>query len=146
MDRRLVLFLLPGRGGLLRGARPCGLRATSRGGSGLTRERLSRGGPVPFPAERLPRRSGPRRRRLATALAAADVARGLPPRLLRGRPLPGWPESHSGPARLRQTDRDRLLGRAGAVLSLADVMHLLAHELPGLRARRLPLAPVFLGA
>src|SRR2546429_2598629 len=38
-------------------------------------------------------------------------------------------ERHAGAARLRQADGDRLLGRAGAVLNLADVLDLLADEL-----------------
>src|SRR5262249_5557120 len=41
-------------------------------------------------------------------------------------------------------DRDRLLGRTGAVLALANVLHLLADELSRLRARRLSLGLVLL--
>src|SRR5207302_10324293 len=40
-------------------------------------------------------------------------------------------ERHAGAARLRQADGDRLLGRAGAVFSLADVLDLLADEFAG---------------
>ena len=43
---------------------------------------------------------------------------------------------------LRESDRNRLLARARAVLPFADVMHFLADELTSLRARRFPLASV----
>ena len=43
---------------------------------------------------------------------------------------------------LRESDRNRLLARARAVLPFADVMHFLADELTSLRARRFPLPPV----
>src|SRR5438105_4974768 len=46
---------------------------------------------------------------------------------------------HTRPPRLRQSDGDGLLGRARAVLSFTDVVHLLAHELTGLRRCRFPL-------
>src|SRR5689334_24050219 len=50
----------------------------------------------------------------------------------------GFAELDAGAPRLREPDRDRLLGRSGAVLALAHVMNLLAHELARLRRRRLP--------
>ncbi|HEX7842760.1 MAG TPA: hypothetical protein VF469_35045, partial [Kofleriaceae bacterium] len=38
-------------------------------------------------------------------------------------------QRNTGAARLRQTDRDRLLGRSRTVLAFPDVVHLLADEL-----------------
>src|SRR5262245_6692255 len=52
----------------------------------------------------------------------------------------------AGPAGLRQTDRNRLLRRAGSVFAFANVMHLLADELAGLSGRRLALTPISLGS
>ena len=52
-------------------------------------------------------------------------------------------QANSSPPRLRQTDRDGLLGRPRAVLAFADVVHLLLHELAGLRAGRFSLRSVF---
>src|SRR5207247_7123819 len=49
-------------------------------------------------------------------------------------------------ARLRQSDRNRLLGRAGAVLALPDVFNFLAHKLARLRAGCLVFALVFTSA
>src|SRR5258706_8019249 len=44
---------------------------------------------------------------------------------------------HAGASRLRQADRDRLIGRACAVLAFTDVVHFLADELARLRRWRL---------
>src|SRR5205823_1906652 len=77
------------------------------------------------------------RRRL---LRAAGRARLLGARALRRRALPR--QLHARLARLREADGDRLLGRPRAVLPLTDMVHLLAHELARLRARRLALARV----
>src|SRR5207253_3991521 len=52
-------------------------------------------------------------------------------------------EIAAGAARLRQSDRNGLLGRAGAVLALPDVFHFLAHKFTRLRAGCLALALVF---
>src|SRR3989454_69403 len=49
----------------------------------------------------------------------------------------------AGAARLRQSDRNGLLGRASAVLALPDVFHFLAHKFTRLRAGCLTLALVF---
>jgi hypothetical protein len=50
---------------------------------------------------------------------------------------------HACASSLRQPDRDRLLGRAYAMLALTHVMDFLSHELTGLRGRRLSRALVF---
>jgi len=50
---------------------------------------------------------------------------------------------HAGAAGLRQPNRDCLFRRASAMLALADVFHLLADELAGLRRRSFPLAFIF---
>jgi hypothetical protein len=55
---------------------------------------------------------------------------------LRGRQL------HPRAARLRKSNGDRLFSRTGAVLPLPDVFYLLAHKLPGLRARSLSFTRV----
>jgi hypothetical protein len=52
------------------------------------------------------------------------------------------PELHAGSTRLVEADRNRLLGRCSAVFPFSDVVHLFAHELTGLSARRLALALV----
>src|SRR5439155_16550641 len=62
--------------------------------------------------------------------------------LFRNRARFGWRELHPRPAGLRQADRDRLLGRASAMLAFANVLNFLAHEFAGLRGRRLAFALV----
>src|SRR6185369_16504983 len=104
-------------------------------------------GAVAFTPEGARGRARSRRRRLARpALALPVVAGGVLAGRRRGGAGLGRPELHSGAAGLREADRDRLLGRAGAVLAFPDVLHLLADELAGLRARRLAFALVLLGA
>jgi len=46
--------------------------------------------------------------------------------------------------RLRQSNRYGLFRGAGPVLALADMIHLLANELPSLGGRRLSLPPIAL--
>ncbi len=135
------------RHGLLRGGRTLRRRALTGGGARLSREGLVRSRRVRLALERgfdgaatLRRR----RARLASPLPRRVVTRGRltgahrrPPRLRRG-------ERHARPPRLRQSDRDRLLRRARAVLALANVIHLLAHELAGRRRRRLARREVLL--
>src|SRR6185503_16779931 len=67
------------------------------------------------------------------ALVAPDLLAGP------GRHRPGARSTqlHAGAPRLRQPDRDRLLGGPGAVAAPADVVDLLADELAGLGAGRL---------
>src|SRR5262249_15759088 len=77
----------------------------------------------------------------ARTLAPLVVAFRLPPRCLARSP-PRRPQLHSRPARLGQADGDGLLRGACAVLALAYVLHLLAHQLTRLRARG--SAPEFL--
>src|SRR5258705_571385 len=55
-------------------------------------------------------------------------------------------EGHPRAPGLRETDGDRLVGRLGAVLAFADVVHLFTNELAGRRGRPLALAEVFLRA
>jgi hypothetical protein len=56
-----------------------------------------------------------------------------------GRSAPPWLQLDAGAPGLREPDRDHLLAGPGAVLPLADVLHLLTHELAGLSARSLAL-------
>src|SRR5262245_10619793 len=66
---------------------------------------------------------------------------------LRGSPAPlRWPELYSGTTGFRKTDGDGLLRRTRAVFAFSDVVHLLAHELAGLRRARFPLFLVPFGA
>src|SRR5690349_2044456 len=74
------------------------------------------------------------------AVAASVVALGLATRGGGGLALRRRRELDARAPRLRQSDRDRLFGRARAVLALADVIHLLAHELARLRRGGLSLA------
>ena len=55
-------------------------------------------------------------------------------------------EFHAGAARLGEPDGDGLLRGARAVLALAHVVNLLAHELSRLRGRRLALGLVLASA
>src|SRR5437868_2436143 len=103
---------------------------------GLSRKCPMRGGGMPFTLERMldgQRTPGTRlslRRRTVPALIGslrtfarffADLA------LLRRLQI------DASPPRLRQADRDRLLGRPRAMLAFADMVHFLADELAGLR-------------
>ena len=96
-------------GARVRRATPC--RVARAGAGGARRVRA--------PSRRLPARA---RGRAARALARA-----------RRGPLRNA-ELHSRAARLGQADRDRLLGRTSAVLALADVVDLFAHEFARLGA------------
>jgi hypothetical protein len=88
-----------------------------------------------------------RRRRLPTPRAASGgVARRLATALGGNAAFPGRAQLHAGAPRLREADRDRLLGRARTVLTLPDVVHLLAHELARLSGGRLALLLVPLRA
>jgi len=73
-------------------------------------------------------------------LPLAIVARGLFARaragVLRRR------QHHTGATRFRQSNRNRLLGRARTVFAFANVMDFFAHEFSGLGARRFALASV----
>ena len=98
--------------------------------------RLRRGLP-PFPAQS----SGHRLRACCrwpfrfSAPALGEIPLRRSPRTRRRVTLLRRWQSHSGPASLRQPDRNRLLGRACAVLSFADVMDLFANELTRLGRR-----------
>ena len=125
-------------------SRPCRLL---RGGAARA-ARSARGQPLSPDARALMRRGAPRfalqlagggARSLRTIARDRPVSRaargcrtpfrrGLGARRRRG-------ELDAGAARLRQADRDRLFGRSCAVLALANVMDLFAHELTSLRAR-----------
>src|SRR6185503_4173144 len=93
-------------------------------------------GVVPLAFQPLQHRArSPGRWRAALAAGAARRCRAAPRALLGARRRRR--ELHAGPARLRQSDRDRLLGGTRAVLALADVLDLLVDEFAGLRAWRL---------
>src|SRR5438105_2316059 len=78
------------------------------------------------------------RRRFATA-SSKRALRALA-RALRSFAFFRRLQVHARSARLRQSDGNGLLRRARSMFAAADVMHLLAHELARLRARRLSLA------
>src|SRR5690348_13789702 len=77
-----------------------------------------------------------------SAVAAGVGALGARAGLFRCLPFSRRRQIDAGPTRLGQPDGDRLLGRSRAVLSFANVMHLLADEFTRLRRRRLAFALV----
>src|SRR5215831_132672 len=116
----------------------------SRGGLRLSRERAVRGGFASLAPQGCARRTRAPARRGAPARGLLPILSRLPARARRRGPRLRRPQRDAGAARLREADRDRLLGRARAVLALADVVHLLADELTRLRARGLALPAVAL--
>jgi hypothetical protein len=72
------------------------------------------------------------------------IARGLLAGAVRRLAFLRRRQRHSGAPRLREADRNGLLGRTGAVFTLADVLNLFPDEFPGLGARRLALTGIFL--
>src|SRR5215210_2043061 len=112
-----------GTRGLLGGCRPAARGTPARGRPGLTGERATGGG----------------------APALAGGALGAPAGPPGSGALLGCAQLHAGPPGLRQPDRDRLLGRARAVVALPNVVYLLSDELPGLSAGGLTLTSVFAG-
>ena len=111
---------LAGRGGTVAGA------ALPGGGVCVPRQRAMRCRGAAFAPQRAECRALPRPRRLAPLRGGGAIRTCLPPRGRRG--CGRWRQLHAGAARLRQTDRNGLLRRAGAMLALAYVLHFLAHE------------------
>src|SRR5205814_9022972 len=131
-----------------RSLRPCGLlrrgRARTRsalagGGPRLPGERSCRSGRASLATQGAAHRPRPPRRRLLPRAAARELPLRAASRPGGRRALRGRLQTDPGATRLREPDRDRLLGRAGAMLSLTHVVDLLADELPGLRRPGLPL-------
>jgi len=152
-------------------ARPC-VRESKRIGSGRRPPSLARPGRASRrgPTGRGGPASGGRTRLPSQCLARSRAMALAPQRALRGagtfwrglsradsaglRRGPGTPlrcgfrarrrptELDAGSTGLRESDRNRLLRRARAVLPFADVMYFLADELTSLRARRFPLSLV----
>jgi hypothetical protein len=62
-----------------------------------------------------------------------------------GRNFPslGQRQPNASAPRFRESDRDRLLRRSSAMFAFANMMHFLAYEFSGLRARRFPFSSVF---
>src|SRR5262245_50334536 len=139
---------LPGRGSAprrgLRGA--AGAPAVPGGLLGLSRQRRLRCRPTALSLQRLqhcaPTPAGARSR-LAPALPRLERALGGLASALRSLASGGRFEWNARAPRFREPDRDRLLGRFRAVLALADVVHLLSHELASRRRGPLALAEVF---
>src|SRR3989442_3670028 len=125
---------------VLRGAAG-GTLAAPCGHLGVTRERGAGRAAARLAPERALRGAGATRgRRALAALTRAGRGDGAATGARRGLALRGRRQRHAGAAGLRQADGDGLLRRTGAVLALAHVMDLLAHELPGLGAGTLALA------
>src|SRR5947207_1550751 len=78
------------------------------------------------------------------AVSARVCSRGALARARRCLALLWRRKVDAGSSRLGQSDGDRLLGGSRAVLAFADVVHLFADELAGLRRRRLAFALVTL--
>src|SRR6185436_14449317 len=114
--------------------------ALLRRGMRLTRERLLRRRLVRLALQRFLRGA----RALRRGLLAGVLQRALRAlsRLLGGLAFFRRRQFHAGATRLLQSDGDRLFRAPRAVLAFADVLDLLAHELAGLRGRRLALALV----
>src|SRR4051812_37296201 len=124
------------------GGTPCRPAAT-RGGARLLGKRARRCGRTGFALQcrlggaRAPGTGAtPRRGAVANLVVALRAA----PRLLGNRTLSRRRQLDTGAARLGKADGDRLPRRARAVLAFADVIHLLANELPCVGARGLSLA------
>src|SRR5215467_11078616 len=83
---------------------------------------------------------------LGLTLPLAGVPDSLLPRLARSFSLSGGWQFHSSPASLGKADRDSLFRGSGAMLALANVVHLLSDEFTRLRARGFALAGVFMSA
>ena len=120
-----------------RTASRCGA-ALSRRGSCLARELRLGGGAVAFPLQRAKSRARPGTRHgfLAPAPTLSSLAFSRMPRARGRRSLFGRGKIHTSLACLRQPDGDRLFRRTRAVLPLANVFDLLAHEFTGLRRGR----------
>jgi len=123
-----------------------GRRSPARGAPGLTRQRLTgcRSAPLTFQGTR----DGARSRSAHAPDSASDGAPGGAPRrggapscaALRGPRRIA--QGDAGATGLRQSNRDRLLGRTGAVFPLTDVVHFLADEFARLGRRGLAGAPI----
>jgi hypothetical protein len=134
---------------------PAGRRRSRAGGAiarstpSLPRKRTMRRCTPPLALEGIRTSACASRRGRTTSrrsVTARVVARCATPGLRARCALPGRWQIHSGPSRLRQTNRNRLLRRARAVLAFANVIHLLANELSSLRRRCLALPLVAAGA
>src|SRR5438128_2644384 len=115
------------------------------GGARLAREGGVRGGPAVLAFERAGdrARAGARGGVAAAPAGASGVFRAAPG--LGGRLPSRRGQVDARAPRLGEADGDRLLGGSRPVLAGADVVHLLAHELPGLGAGRLALPLVATG-
>lgn len=82
---------------------------------------------------------------LCTRLAPTYISFSLFPRRLRGLPFPRWRQVHTGPPCLRKANSNCLFSVGGAMLTFADVVHLLFHEFASLSAGRFSFACIFLG-
>src|SRR5262249_50734606 len=100
----------------------------------MFRERLvrSRAAPLAFQGMRDASGFRPRRRVLRMSVAGMVGVLGALAGFFGCLAARGRRKLHAGPARLGEPDRNRLLGRLGAVLAAADVVHLFADELAGL--------------
>lgn len=113
----------------------------------LTRQGSSRGGLTPLTLQRAPGRARAAARSSPTPmrLPFTDIPASLLTRSCRSFPLLWWRQLHACTARLRKSYGDHLLGRAGTVLALPNMVHLFTDKFARLGARRFTLASVFLG-
>lgn len=93
-------------------------------------------GRMPFPLQGIQGGPGPLGRGSAPrlALSLAVIFFGFPGCAGRGLASTRRGQLHACPPGLGESDGDCLLRRCRAMLAFADVMHLFAHELPGLSA------------
>jgi hypothetical protein len=95
--------------------------------------------------ERALARNGALMRRLPLAMRSfGEIPLRLLSRARRRSTRFGSSEFHSGSTRLRQPNRDCLLGVASTVLAATNVFHLLANEFAGLSGWRFSFCFVFL--
>lgn len=82
------------------------------------------------------------KRDLFAALTFAISAFGTPARFLRHGAFAGRAQFHAGATGFGKSDRDSLFRGARPVFAFANVLHLFAHKLTGLRARSFAFARV----
>ena len=128
--------------GLARRRRAFRRGTTTRRRMGLPRQRLRRCRAVSFALERFSHRPRPCRRRFRGPTTARERILRTSARLGGSLSLLRRRQLHAGATRLREADGDRLLGRPCAMLALANMVYLLAHELARLRGRCLALTRI----
>jgi hypothetical protein len=137
----------PRRGCFSRGARTIRFRSPLGRRTRLTREGATRGRRTRLALERFFHRARSPARGLFCARGSTFSQVALCLFACARRSLsPFWRRQfHTGATRLRETNSDRLFGRARAMFAFADVLHLFAHKFARLGRGRFAFALVFAG-